>query len=804
MRGEARLFATRSALLLVLSTLPASSAPTSSQPWRDASLPVLDRVAALLPQLSLDEKLHQLLRPDAFSASWAATGLGILECGSIFAGARSPSEAAAARNAIVEQCLATGPGLALGLPPAFRTLATHGSEGFGVVFPQGPALGATFDRELVRSVAAVGAAENRALGIDLYTSVIHMVADARFGRQEEGFSEEAMLTASMASACTEGAQGALGVAADAYVLPPSAPALFKHVGAYGAPVGGLNAGRADASEHRVRDYFLKPWRAAALAGARGVMPSHNTVLGTPAHGNEWLLSTVLRGEFNRSLGLTLSDTGDVAALRAFRLCDDDASCAALALTAGVDIEQPPGTTYLSLPEAVQRGLAAQADIDAAVTRVLVHKFSAGLFDDAARLVNASAADDIVNSAPHRALAQTAAEEGCVLLKNENNALPLRAGAKLVVLGPNGGCGAAGSGAGAPPPAPLCGAQSAMLGNYGGTGPPPLTGVPTIAEALAAPGFASSVSFVRGAEIDNNNASAVAAAVAAAQAPGVDAVVVVLGDSTGSCGEGRDRDDLDLPGSQLALLAALAAAQPRVAAPIVLVLVNGRAATFGAADGNALLGAVAALLVAWRPGQQGGPAVANLLFGVANPSGRLPNQWLRSVGQSGSGASPWLQERNGDWAGSAGAEGRGYSGYANSVNPASPLFSLGDGLSYTSFALSALALAPQPANASFPLALSVRVANTGARDGACVVLVFAQDPAGVAAGRLVRPWKRLVAFARVPVAAGGAQTAALAVAADDLAFYDASMRLGVQRGNYTISVGQSSIDDAGNVARFEVT
>jgi len=774
----------------------ASTASASAEGlWRNASAPVPARVAALLPLLSQDQKLHQLLRPDGFSPAWALSGLGVLEMGGVFGGARTPSEAAAARNAVVQQCLAAGPGAAFGLPPSFRTLATHGTEAFGVVFPQGPALGATFDADLVRAVAAAGAAENRALGIDLYTSVIHMVADARFGRQEEGFSEEPMLTGAMAAASVAGAQGGYGVGADDYILSPSAPALLKHVGAYGTPAGGQNSGRADASEHRVRDVFLKPWRAAALAGSRGVMPSHNTVLGAPAHGNQWLLSTVLRGEFGMRSSLFLSDTGDVAALRAFRLCDDDASCAALALTAGVDVEQPPGTTFLALPEALQRGLAQQADIDAAVSRVLAHKFSAGLFD--APLMNASAADALVNTPAHRALAQAAAEEGCVLLKNEAAALPLRAGARLVVLGPNGGCGAAGTGKGAV--APLCDAQNAMLGNYVGNGAPPFTGVQTIADALAAPGLASSVSFVRGAEIDSNNASAVPAAVAAAQAPGVDAVVVVLGDSTGSCGESRDRDSLDLPGSQLALLAALAAAQPRIAAPIVLVLVNGRAATFGAAAGNSLLDSVAALLVAWRPGQMGGAAVARLLFGQANPSGRLPNQWIRGVGQSGSGASPWLQERNGDWSGSVGADGRGYSGYVGS--DATPLFAFGAGLSYTSFALSQLALRPQPANASHPLALSVRVDNTGGADGACVALVFVQDPRGVAAGRIVRPWKRLVAFARVPVAAGAAVTAEIAVAADDLAFYDASMKLALQPGNYTLSVGQSSIDDAGLTAPF---
>lgn len=205
--------------------------------------------------------------------------------------------------------------------------------------------------------------------------VVNLWADARFGRQEEGFSEEPMLTAAMAAACVEGAHGSAGLPPDAYLGPRAAAALFKHVGAYGAAAGGLNSGRADAPEVTVRDVYLKPWRRAAQAGSRGVMPSHNTVLGAPAHGSPWLLSQVgaagrplrypqpprhatpapapsqvLRGEFNMTGAVFLSDTGDVQNLGAYRICSGDYECAARAINAGVDIEQPPGQTYLSLPQ----------------------------------------------------------------------------------------------------------------------------------------------------------------------------------------------------------------------------------------------------------------------------------------------------------------------------------------------------------------------------------------------------------------------------------------------------------------------
>jgi len=657
-------------------------------------------------------------------------------------------------------------------------------------------------------MAATMALENRALGIDLLTFVIHMVSDARFGRQMEGFSEEPVLTGALAVACVEGAQGGLGLPADGYILPPFAPTLFKHLGAYGAPQGGLNGMRADVTEYTLRDSFMRPWRAAAAAGSRGVMPSHNSVLNCPAHGNARLLKGMVRGDCNQSLALILSDTGDVSALREFRLCTSDPTCAALALTAGVDIEQPPGTTYLSLPQAMEAGLVAQADIDAAVARVLVHKFSSGLFD--APFVNESLADLVVNSAAHRAQARQTAEASAVLLKNTGATLPLKSGARLVVLGPLGACGnTSQSVTAAQRAAPLCEAQEAMLGNYV-FGQPPLTGVSTLAEALGAPGFASSVVFHRGCNVEDKDLSLVPAAVAAARSPGTDAVVVVLGDSARTCGEGIDRDSLDLPGGQLDLLAALQAAAPPFAAPVVVVLFNGRTVTFG--PRNALLQGVSALVVGWKPGQEGGAALANVLFGVVNPSGRLPNAWVRSVAHVASTASPWLAEvtnvgRVGE---QSGAEGRRFGNYwveADAPVPgglADPLFPFAAGLSYSDFSLGNTSAVVQAQNATHPLVATVSLQNTGLSTGAAVVLCFVQDPVGTAAGRILRPWKRLVTFVKSPLLPpGGRMQLVLPVEWRDLAFYSEGFALEVHSGNYTLSCGLGSTDDASNVAHFVV-
>lgn len=764
------------------------SSTNAALPWMDPTMPVSARVELLLAQMNITEKLWQLRRPD-WDPTLPATGVGLLEFGQIIPGSNNATDVVRKRNSFQRALLSAGPGARLSIPAAFRLFSIHGAEAYGTTFPEGPGLGATWDTSLIATAGQVIAAEGRAIGADMVLPVINMWSDARFGRQEEGFSEDPVLTSALISSFILGAQGSLGLPRNAYLDNTTQQAvLCKHVGGYAAAAGGMNGMRADVPEHTVREYYLKPWRRAAVSGARGVMPAHNTLLNVPCHASPWLLRDRLRSDFNMSQGLFLSDTGDIAALANFRLCSDDASCAALAINAGVDIEQVQGQTYLSLPQAIERNLTTQQTVDDAVRHVLTHKFSARLFDSP--YTDESLAASVVNSAAHRAVALQVAQEGTVLLLNKGDALPWAKGGSLriAVVGPNGGCEGGAS---------TCDATAAMIGNYAEGAYPP-TGVQTVAAALSASGYAASVTFNRGCNIDDGNTSLIPAAVSAAQA--ADVILAVLGDSTSSCGEGLDRDDLDLPGGQLLLLNSLAS----VGKPLVVVLIHCRAATFGASTGNAALAQVGALLAAWRPGQMGGEAIASLLFGDATPSGKLPMSWVRAVGQANGPASPWLQERASILSGEGyGAEGRVYGGYTHGVNPSTPLFPFGYGLSYTSFSLSSFSLTVDGSNMSVPLQASITVRNTGSAQGAAVVQLYVQDPVGVTL--TVRPWKRLLSFARTPILPpGGSYTASMACRADDLALVGDDMVLRVMPGVYKASAGLDSASDAEQVQTFTIT
>lgn len=578
----------------------------------------------------------------------------------------------------------------------------------------------------------------------------------------------------------------------------------------------------------------------AAAGLRSLMVAHQTVNDIPCHGNHWLITDVMRRTYGFGEGMTISDEENIPHLGpgGWGVAENISHAAAVALRAGVDIDLEAGgnsstLAYTWLLQALDEGLITLGDLQAAASRVLTLKFAVGLFDapftPEAGLINLQSPD-------HLALALEAARQGLVLAKNEGGLLPLvssqGAPLHLALIGPFLDCSFSSSpsprGGGRQPgglrdPTPnFCVGREATLGPYAQDNdqyPVPL--LPEALASLGVPGLTWSVT--QGASATSHatapNASLLDPALAAARS--ADVAVVVLGDALGTFDEGTSRSSLDLTPGQLGLLSALAT---NTTVPIVLVLLNGHPVTFGPGLGAALLGRVAAILIASRPGQMGSQAIAEVLVGATNPSGKLADSWPLSVGHLGAAGQPSQQLANGEWQLSTrfpqDPDGRRYPGYwDDNYTPATPLFPLGWGISFTTFAYTGMTVAAGAPLSSLPpgpftgrpalraaaattlLTASVHVCNTGGKPGTEVVVLYSRDPRGGGGGaRVVVPYvKRLVGFARLPLAGGECGVAVIPVSADDLAqhstdYAGAGLSLGVIKGMYTFSTGPHSRAD----------
>lgn len=648
-------------------------------------------------------------------------------------------------------------------------------------------------------------------------------------------------------------------------------ATAKHYAGYGSAAGGLNGGPFQLSNRTLFDWFLRPWRSMVSVGLRGAMPSHNTVLDVPMHGNRWLTRDVLRFEFGAGNISTVSDCNDISAMQYYRTSNNLTRNVAMAMKANVDGDLQCGPLgaggqadqgyFSQIPGALADGTASEGDLRELVTHILTQKFAAGVFDQP---FTPEEWVTRLNLPATRALAYEAASQGIVLLQNQGGVLPLdlsKGPKKVAFIGPHMVCNVGGEGGNEGEGQGQdgifltkdtgCAARDALLGSY--TLDDGAISVPLLPQAFNATFPASTFTVAPGCAIDGPDPRLDLIPAALAAAAGADAVIVALGDSLASCGEWADRDSLDLPGGQLQLLEALVSAVPP-STPIILVLINGRAATFG--PGNTLLTKVSAVIEAWRPGEEGSQAILDIISGKVNPSGKLTNQWAQNVGQMGSGSQPWLARRRAKWVSNNrsppdATDGRVYDPYVASNFSSLPLFRFvrdarsvcarvlspppiptyslpptftriytqtqGHGLSYTTFNYSSMTLTPPlpihtlPGGGVFsgrglqgyqdaihtPITtLHVTVCNTGGVAGTEVVQVYSQDPPGDwgSAVVVVPYWKRLVGFSRVTVAAGGCETAVVPILVDDLAVYSDAMELRVQPGRYLISVGGRSDAD----------
>ena len=818
--------------------------------------PIAERVSNLLDAMTLDEMIAQLwLRypcssgpcfgaamDPALPLNLSATGVGYfsIRVATNRTGA-SLADNLAARNAIALSVASTS---RLRIPVAWEEEGLHSGAWGGTLFPGLQGLGASFDADLAQRIGAAIALEARAAGVDtVYAPEVNMF-DPRNGRYSEGFSEDPMVSGALGAAMVRGLQcgpRAPGTRIDnaATYLPDFSRcvlALGKHFVAYGADAGGLNSGITQLDNRTLAETYFKPWRALCAAGLRGVMVAHATTQHIPNHAHPWLLTRVLRQGMGLGSGLVFTDDNNILPLVNFGVAKNASHAAARALAAGVDVDLQGNQNvsalgYTRLPQALQEGLVTPAQVRAAASRVLTAKFASGLFDTP--VASPQAALGELQSPAHRALAAEAAAASLVLLVNRawngSSALPLAelsgSGARVAVLGDLAACASGGErGAGGrrrrrvgDPHPSGCPARQALLGPYSLWNASALY-VPTVFEALTAAYPGTEFVYSRGGgpdEAPGTAESAAAISAAATAAAASSATLLLVGDSTLTAYEGNDRDSLDPPGTQLALLYAVGAACAAAGKPLILLVLPCRPFTFG--PGGSALENVSALLVAWHPGQEGGAAIAGALGGRLSPGGRLPSAWPRSVGHIGSGASPWsLARRNGEWLGLVDdnpaktlemCDGGGicYSAYTSGA--AVPAFALGAGGGYANltFDYASLAAAVAPLGSlsqcgpSTPLVTAnITISNVGAAwEGRETVLAFLADPLGESL--VVRHWKRLVGFARSPTLRPMASApVTVAASCDDVAVYDDGMRLVVLPGVYTLSVAPSADARGGSV------
>ncbi|MFY1632008.1 glycoside hydrolase family 3 N-terminal domain-containing protein [Solwaraspora sp. WMMB335] len=751
-------------------------------PWRDPALPVEERVFDLLGRMSLAEKVAQLYsywrdantsvddmaphQHDMVDATvgWddlLHTGLGQLTRPF---GTAAVTPADGARTLARWQAEITA-GNRFGIPALVHEECLTGFMTWGAtVYPSPLAWGASFDPDLVAQVAARIGADLRSVGVHQgLAPVLDVSRDARWGRTEETIGEDPYLVATIGTAYVRGLESA-GIVA-----------TLKHFAGYSAARAGRNFGPVSMGPREFADVLLPPFEMAVRdGGARSVMHSYAEVDGIPAAADGGLLTDLLRGRWGFT-GTVVADYFGVSFLESLhQVADGPAAAAALALGAGVDVELPAVRCYgVPLIEAVQGGAVPESVVDRAVTRVLRQKCELGLLDPhwqpmpsalAARPASDGEAGDIdLDSPGNRVLARRLAEESVVLLSNDG-ILPLDAPSRIAVVGP------------------LADSVTGMLGCYTfpshvGTTPPGADGdlrMQTVLSALRAELPGAAVEHVATGRVDAQDTPGIV--VAADAAAHADVCVAVVGDRAGlfgrgTSGEGCDAADLDLPGRQGELIEALVA----TGTPVVLVLLAGRPYALGRYAGR-----LAAVVQAFFPGAEGGPAVAAVLAGRVSPSGRLPIAVPRDPGgQPASYLSPRLGHRT----------------EVSSIDP-SPLFPFGHGLSYTSFDWSQVRVDDEDLDPTGPpveiptdgtVRVAVRVANTGDRYGAEIVQLYLHDPVA----QVTRPVVRLIGYARVPLDAGTSRVVEFAVPADLACFTGRDGRRLVEPGDLELRLATSN-------------
>lgn len=762
--------------------------------YKQASRPVEERVADLLSRMTVEEKIAQLRCPLGWQM-YNKTSQKTVEPSQLFRDMMDKAPigsywAVLRADPWTQKTLETGlyPELAakainslqryavektrLGIPIFFAEETPHGHMAIGTtVYPTGLCCASTWNPDLMYRMGDAMGKEVRSQGGNVgYGPVLDVAREPRWSRMEEGFGEDPWLASVLGPAVVRGLQGDAADGSHVYCTP-------KHLAAYGVPEGGHNGGGVFVGERMLRSQLLLPFEKAVKNGAATVMTSYNQVDGVPCTSNKRLLTDMLRGEWGFD-GFVYSDLYSIEVIQSLGAARDTAQAASLALKAGLDMDLGGDAYGKHLKNELDKGAINMADIDRAVANVLRMKFRQGLFENP--YVDPKRAKTTCRSAEHMAIAEQVAEEGTVLLKNDG-VLPLsRSLGRIAVIGPNADT------------------PYNQLGDY--TAPQAREAIHTVLDGVkAASGDKTEVVYAKGCAVRDTTTADIPAAVRAAES--ADAVVLVVGGSsardfrtkyiaTGAaiaskevldmdCGEGFDRSTLNLLGKQEQLIDAVAAVTKKNHKPLIIVYIEGRTLLMNNASEKA-----DALLTAWYPGEQGGKAIASILFGDANPSGRLPVSIPRSVGQL-----PVYY--------SAGKQ-RDYMDFTSE-----PLYPFGYGLSYTTFEYSGLKIEKLSSSAvgmtsdnglmmdASPAVakVTVNVKNTGSRDGSEVVQLYVHDRAASVA----QPPLQLRAFEKISLKAGESRDVTFTLGFDELSIIGLDMKRVLEAGEFDIMVGASSQD-----------
>lgn len=724
-------------LLLVLwvGTIPVSAQKNAvKMSAKDANIE--QKVNALLAKMTLAEKLGQLQQLDGDYP----TGRGRPEHFEMarkgLLGSTLNTRGAEQTNELQKAALESR----LKIPILFGFDVIHG---YRTVFPVPLGESASWDLAAMERSAYIAAKESRAAGVHwTFAPMVDIARDPRWGRIVEGAGEDTFLGSKIAYARVKGFQGN-DYSADDRIL-----ACAKHFVAYGAAEGGRDYNTTDMSEQHLRDIYLPPFKAAVDAGVGSFMTSFNSLNGIPATANPFLWKTLLRNEW-KSQALVVTDYTATKELINHGIAGDDAEAAAATLNAGVDMEMVSRTINQTGEQLVKDKKVSLATIDEAVRNILRIKFRLGLFDKPFVDVNREKATLL--TAENRAFAREVAAKSFVLLKNEKETLPINKRTKEIAV--IGG---------------LANSKKDMNANWIGDGKEtdPVTVLEGIKNKV---GSSAKIRFEEGCDAKCENTDGFKKAVDAAKDS--DFTILVIGESGNMSAEARSKANIDLPGKQLDLVKAIHA----TGKPYAIVLMNGRPLTINWVAENS-----PAILETWFGGTEGGNAVADVLFGDVNPSGKLPVTFPRNLGQI-----PLYYNHLPTGRPKVNETDEYVSKYTDSPN--TPLYPFGFGLSYTTFSLSNLKLSSTKLNQNGTLTISVDVQNTGKRDGAEVVQVYIHD----LVASMSRPVKELKGFQKVFLKAGEKRTIQIPVKVSDLGFYNANMKYVVEPGQFRVMVGTDS-------------